>query len=131
MQFYFSYLFIPSFSFPLGFHWVNPNGKPTPARSYVLPTYQSAAFHLPTTTSEDASSSLAVIKYPRQQLAMSSAKQILYYSTMEDFVYKTALPGRDFVSFTLKARFVTEIVTQIQKPAQHLMPCHRCAKAKV
>lgn len=70
------------------------------------------------------------MKYPRQQLATSSAKQVLYYSTMEDFVYKTALPRRDFVNFTLKARFAIEIVTQIQKPAQHLMPCHWCAKAK-
>lgn len=67
---------------------------------------------------------LAVIKHPKQQLAMSSAKQILYYSTMGDSVYKTALPRRDFVNFTLKARFIIEMVTQTEKPAQHLTPCH-------
>ena len=125
MQFYLFYLFTSFFP------QVKPNGKPTPARSYVLPTSQPATFHLPKTASENASSSLAVIKYPRQQLAMSSAKQVLYYSTRKEFVYQTALPRRDFVNFTLKARFILEIVTQIQKPAQHSMPCHRCAKAEV
>ena len=105
--------------------------QPLSGHTRFPPTNQAATFHLESRTgSEDASSSLAVIKYPGQQLAMSSAKQILYYSTMEDFVYKTALPRRGFVNFTLKARFIIEIVTQIQKAAQQLMPCHWCAKAK-
>lgn len=55
---------------------------------------------------------------------MSSAKQMMYHSTMEGSVYKPALLRRDFVNFTLKARFVIEIITQIQRPAQHLVPCH-------
>lgn len=62
---------------------------------------------------------------------MSSAKQILSYSTMEDFVYETALPRRDFVNFTLKARLVTEIVTESQKPTQDHTPSHCWAKAKM
>lgn len=51
---------------------------------------------------------------------MSSAKQILSYSTMEDFVYK-ALPRMDFVDFTLKAKLVIEIVTEPKDcPGPHI-----------
>lgn len=119
-----SYLFISSFS------QVKPDGKPTLPGHACSPTTSQPHF-IPLDPVLEMLLALAVIKHPKQQLAMSSAKQILYYSTMGDSVYKTALPRRGFVNFTLKARFIIETVTQAQKPAQHLMPCQQRAKAKV
>lgn len=66
--------------------------QPLPGHTCFPPTSQAATFHPPRTSSEEASSSPAVIKYPRQQLAMSSAKQILYYSTMKTLFTKRLYP---------------------------------------